>query len=54
MFDFRTQPDWQVIRDDHPLRPFVVVHCGESVARFAEAWEADVYIVRRLIEGRNR
>ena len=44
MLDKFRAPEWETIRDTHPLLPWVVRHRGEQVARFADQTEAWQYV----------
>jgi hypothetical protein len=44
MFDLQKPPEWQIVRDKHPLRPFLVLHNEQPVARFAEEWDVREYV----------
>ncbi len=39
-----TPQPWVVTRDNHPLKPFLVCHNEEPVARFGSEYEARAYI----------
>lgn len=45
----REQP-YRIVRDGHPLRPFVVYRFGSSVERFANEIEAGIEVYRRRNE----